>query len=81
VHTADNEAGQDLLLSFMDFLDDLSVAQALFDDQSLNGWASSVNVEGPSGYTEFVEPEGTRVGIQRSLLGCSWRVSILAAQS
>ena len=72
VDTADQTAGQDLLLELMDDASDFSVATALLADQSLNDLASSVNVEGPSGYTQFVDPGG-----QGALLGVTFRVTVM----
>jgi hypothetical protein len=77
VNSADSDAGQDLLLAFMDVEDALSVSTALSDDQTLNGLASSVMVDGPSGYTEYVDPDSVSPGVRSTLLGCEWRVTIL----
>lgn len=74
VDTADNYAGQELLLAMMDITDGLSVATALQDDQTLNGHASSVYVQGPSGYVQFID-----AGQQGALLGCSWSVTVIRA--
>lgn len=67
----DADGRQDLLLALMDDEDDLCVAAALEDDQTLNGLASSVDVQGPSGYTQYVESAGG------AYLGCEWRVRVL----
>lgn len=67
----DVDGRQDLLLSLMDDEDALCVATKLQDDQTLNGLASSVEVDGPSGYTVYVEGTGA------ALLGCEWRVAVL----
>src|SRR5690348_9063100 len=50
IGTADNDAGQDFLLRLMDEHDVLSVIDALEDDQTLNGTAGSIAVQGPSGH-------------------------------
>lgn len=71
VTTADYIGGQDLLLRFMDEYDPISVAALLEEDQTLNGHASSVFVEGNSGYLQYIEGEG------EPLLGCEWRVRVL----
>lgn len=76
VSTADTAAGQELLLAMMDITDDLSVAAALQDDQTLNGHAGSVYVQGPSGYVQFID-----AGHQGSLLGCTWSVTVIRAFS
>ena len=73
VTTVDNIAGQDLLLRFMDEEDPISVAALLMEDQTLNGLASSVYVEGNSGYLSYLEG-GDDGG---PLLGCEWRVRVL----
>lgn len=77
VSTADSDAGQDFLLALMDDEDPLCVAEALLADETLNGLAASMNVEGPSGYTLFVAEGGN----EGALLGCTWRLTILNAAS
>ncbi len=76
VDVADNDAAQSILLSFMDDEDDLCVALALQDDQTLNGNASSVDVDGPSGYVRFAEVER-----RTPLLGVEWKVRVIPASS
>jgi hypothetical protein len=49
VTTVDHDAGQNLLLRFMDEEDDLSLVHAIMDDQTLNGLAGSVYAVGPVG--------------------------------
>jgi hypothetical protein len=70
--TADNEAGQDILLTLMDDESTECVAFALMDDQSLNGTVAWVDVDGPSGFTQFVDPS-----TEGSYLGVTWTVSVL----
>lgn len=70
--SGDQDAEQDLLLAFMDEEDDLSVAGALMADQTLNGFASSVYAQGPTGYRQYVDS-----GDAGSYLGCEWRVTVL----
>lgn len=72
VAAPDNPAAQDVLLNMMDDESDECVAFALMDDQTLNGLASSVKVDGPSGYVSFVDSGG-----EGALLGCTWRVTVL----
>lgn len=72
----DRDAEQDLLLILMDEEDTLSVADALMDDQTLNGLASSVEVDGPSGYILYSEG-----GVDTARLGVEWRVTVLRAYS
>ncbi len=77
VSTVDNIAGQELLLRFMDDEDDISVATALEDDQTLNGLAGSVYVEGNSGYVQYIDG-----GVDgAALLGCEWRVRVIRVLS
>jgi hypothetical protein len=72
VSTADNQAGQQLLLRFMDDDDDMSIAGTLMEDQTLNGLASSVYVDG---FTGFELHDGAADG--GPLLGVRWHVRLL----
>lgn len=72
----DQDGRQDLLLALMDVEHDWSITVALEDDQTLNGLASSVRVDGPSGYTVYNDTGGAR-----GHLGCEWRVTVLRARS
>lgn len=74
VDLGDNDGAQDVLLQLMDDEDDLSVAAALFDDQTLNGLATSVQVEGPSGYIAYTDNPGNMIGVE-------WRVTVMRALS
>lgn len=76
VSTADHTAGQDLLLAFMDDQNDLSLGAALEDDPTLNGNASSVHVQGQTGYVLFPDSGG-----EGALLGCQWTVLVLTGES
>lgn len=76
VSAADNEAGQDLLLAFMDDEDDLSIINAIYDDHTLNGLAAAIDVQGRSGYTLFPVPQGDGV-----LVGCLFRLLVIKAKS
>ena len=76
VSTADAEAGEDLLLAFMDDEDPLSIWAALEEDPTLNGLANDVNVLNRSGYRDFPD-----LGGEGSFLGCLWTVVVLRAQS
>lgn len=71
VNTIDPDGGQELLIRLMDDEDDISVAAALMDDQTLNGLASSVDV---------VEFTGLQDG-GSDLLACTWRVRVLRVTS
>jgi len=72
IATPDNEAAQDVLLGLMDDESDQCVAAVLQYDQTLNGLASSVEVEGPSGYQLFIDSGG-----EGALLGVTWQVNVL----
>lgn len=73
-HTADHEAGQDLLLAMMDPEADESVAQAILSDRTVGGQIERLNIaEGPSGYGVFPDPSNT----EGTLLGCLWRVRVI----
>lgn len=76
VTTADNEAGQDLMLAFMDDEHDYCIAAALEADQTLNGLAASVDASDMSGMIPFLDPGG-----EGSLLGCQWTVLVVNAPS
>ena len=74
VHTADHEAGQDLLLSMMDPAEPESVLQAIVSDTTLGGLVDDLAVvEGPSSFGYFNDPGST----ENRLLGCIWRVQVL----
>ena len=73
VTTADNEAGQDLLLSMMDPSASTSVAQAIMSDKTLGGVVRKLNVTaGPSAFGVFEDTGG-----DGNLLGCTWTVWIV----
>jgi len=71
VLTADNEAGQDLLLAMMDADEDESVEAAIRSTGTYGG-AKLGDIEGP---TEFGLFDST--GGDGSLLGCTWRVAVI----
>ena len=72
VSTADNTAGQDLLLAFMDDEDPLSIGAALFSDDTLNGWAQTLHVQARSGYV--LVPD-------QSNEGALWTVTVVKGDS
>jgi hypothetical protein len=76
VTTADNDAGQNLLLGFMDDEDELSIVQALDTDRTLNGLASTMDVRARSGYTLFPSASGDGV-----YLGFTLNVVVVKARS
>ena len=72
----DHEANQEVLLAFLDDEDDLSIGAALMDDPTLNGHASGMGMESPSGFVLFPTVTGTEVHI-----GVLWRVLVIPARS
>ena len=76
VISADNEAGQELLLSFMDDEHDLCIAAALEVDQTLNGLVASVDVNALTGFIPYVDVDSAG-----QLLGCEWQVLVVNATS
>ena len=73
VSMADNEGGQDLLLSMMDPQAATSVEQAILSDATLGGVAQLKEVDGPTAFGIFDDP-----GPQpERLLGCVWRVGVV----
>ena len=76
VNTADQDAGQDLLLGFMDDTNDLCLGLALLDDPTLNGYASSLDIRDVSGYRLFEHPSG-----EGGYLGFQFTALVLAGQS
>ena len=71
VSTADNEAGQDLLLAMMDQGTDESVEDAIRSARTYGG-ARLGDVEGPTEFGIFIDSGG-----EGSLLGCTWRVAFI----
>jgi hypothetical protein len=71
VNAADQLSGQDLLISLMDE-EDLDLAGALEDDQTVNGLATSIMVEGPFGHTLYQDTQSNV-----PLVGIEWRMTIL----
>jgi len=76
VTTADVEAGQDLLLRFMDDQDDLCVAAALTDEPTLNGNAATLDVRDLGGWVPYGDP-----GNEGSLLGFSFTCLVVPGAS
>jgi len=76
VSTSDTDAGQDLLLAFMDDEDPLSVGAALLADPTLNGWAQTLDVTARSGYVLVPDSSG-----EGALLGCLWTVEVVKGES
>jgi len=74
ISTADDRAGQDLLLAFMDDEDPLSVGAALLADPTLNGWAQTLDLVARSGYVRVPVSTG-------EYLGCLWTFEVVKGQS
>lgn len=68
---ADRDAGQTLLLQFMDDEHPLCLAHALADDQTLNGLAANVEVTDPTGWRQYPSPDGAG-----SYVGCEWTCTV-----
>jgi hypothetical protein len=71
VSTADNEAGQDLLLSMMDDGSNESVEAAIISTRTYAG-AKLGDIEGPTEFGVYRDTAG-----EESLLGCTWRVALI----
>jgi hypothetical protein len=71
VSTADNEAGQDLLLSMMDGTTDESIEAALASVKTYSG-AQLGDIDGPTEFGLYRDTVG-----EESLLGCVWRVALI----
>ena len=74
VLTADVEAGQDLLLRFMDDTDSMCIAGALMADPTLNGLAATLTVRDLSGWQPYP-------GIEGEMLGFSFTCEVIAGES
>jgi hypothetical protein len=74
VSTADQEAGQDLLLSLMDPTASTSLTSAIESDATLGGTVDDLQVEeSPSSFGIFSDPGA----IENRLLGAIWRVHVI----
>lgn len=76
VNTADQDAGQDLLIAFMDDEDDLCLGLAVVDDPTLGGHASSVDIRDVSGYRLYEHPSG-----EGAYLGFQFTAIVIPAKS
>ena len=75
VQTADNDSGQDLLISFMDDTDELCIPLAVLTDPSLNGRAASTDLVSVSGHRAYETPDGN------AHLGAQWDFVVTPARS
>jgi hypothetical protein len=74
VTTADHEAGQELLLDFMDPRGSASLVAAIASDPTLAGTVDDLTVEGPSGFIVYQDASGANAG---GLLGAEWRTRVI----
>lgn len=72
----DHEAGQEVLLELSDPASDLSLVQALYDDPTLGGIASDLNLMSESGFSVFQDIDPSKV-----FLGVLWRFLVIPARS
>lgn len=75
VLASDGDSNQDLLYDLMDPEHELSVAVALLDDTTLNGWATSIDVSDPSGERLYETPDG------KFYPGVEWTLTVLSVPS
>lgn len=72
VNPNDHEAGQEILLELGDPTDELSLVQALYDDPTLSGIVSDLNLLSESGFTVFTDIDPSKV-----YLGRLWRFVVV----
>lgn len=75
VSSADANAGQDLLLAFMDDEDPLGIVNAI-SDPTLNGKASGLHFRSRTGYRDFPDLSG-----EGAWLGCLFNLVAIKAHS
>jgi hypothetical protein len=73
VGLTDNVAQQDLLLAFMDDEDALSITQAVAEDDTLGGVATSTDLRSMTGFVRVLEGG--------DYLGCLWQFVVTKARS
>lgn len=71
-NTPDSDAARDVMLALMDVEDAHSVAVALEEDQTLNGYSTGVTVVDRTGVQQYLTPEGLF-----GYLGCEWTVLVI----
>ncbi len=76
VSPTDHEANQDVLLALKDDEDDLCLVQALYDDPTIGGHASDVELVSESGFVLVPTIDGANVHI-----GVVWRFLVIPARS
>lgn len=72
----DHNAGQEILVELMDPASELSLVQAIYDDPTLNGYATDVNLESQTGYVLVPTIDGGAVHI-----GVIWRFLVIPDRS
>lgn len=75
INTPDFDEAYDVLLSLMDDDDELCLAQAILDDQTLNGYAADVDVRDQTGLRVYESLDGS------SFLGFQVTALVLPAHS
>lgn len=73
IDMSDSTASQDVLLAFMDDEDPLSIVAAIDEDDTLNGYAQTLDVRQRSGYVRFLEGGDH--------MGCLWNLVVVKARS
>lgn len=76
VSTNDNEGNQDVLYALADPSDDHCLVQAIYDDNTLDGWASDVHLLSDSGLTVVSSIDGATAHY-----GNVWRFLVIPAVS
>lgn len=76
VLTADNDAGQDLLISFMDDVDELCIPLFVLDEPTLNQKATSLRLVSVSGHRAYETPDAAGAH-----LGCQWDFLVIPVRS
>ena len=71
-NTPDTDATRDVLIALMDIEDEHSIHVAIVDDQTLNGLATQVVVNGGTGLSAFPSVDGTG-----AYLGVQWTVEVV----
>lgn len=72
VHTADEEAGQKVLMAMMNSSGDNSMGQAIMQDKTLGGKCGGLGIEEVGGFQLMVD-----VGGEGSYLGALWTVRVV----
>jgi hypothetical protein len=76
IGTADFDAAYDVLLSLLDETDDLCLVQALYDDATLGGMTTDIDLREQTGLRAYEHPSG-----EGAHLGCQWTFVAIPAHS